>query len=356
MSGLLKKLDSALEASFYPDVPDPDDSALEQKALMKRACTALSDPLDWPTRKTLEKLTISDLYELLERMEGKKSAIQLIRESVQGQIALLQQITRAIANVRGGQADILEAKRIIHECESAFLERLRELGLTVMYESEVSPEELEQKPALILATHQGGGGENYIHEAITGITGRLVVKDSLMKIPFIRDGLEAQEAVAVRREMLKNKDTRHLEIDHISRKIVEQLASGGNMFVFFEGTRSRNGEIAATDKRKAWARDLLSAVDRLWEKQNEAAHAPREFQKLLLVFNTMTAMPDAPEERVFLTRFRTTGTTLSAKLVHADDLALEETEDPYDPATLFGKARSLLKEMLIRIILEKEGR
>lgn len=330
---------------------------MEEQAAVEQVWVAVRDPLDRPSREALEKLTIPHLYEILERMEEQKSVIQSIRESIRGQVALLQTLTDAISSIRGGKVSYQQANEIIQDCETEFLRLLQEGGLTVQYESEISPEELRQKPALILMTHQGGGGENYIHQAMTGVTGRLIVKSSLMKIPYIRDGLEARHAVLVEREMLKDSETRRREIGRIAREIVEQLSSGDNMFIFFEGTRSRSGEVASTEKRRAWTKDLLTAVDQFWaEKHNgqkNGTSEPENFQKLLLVFNTKTAMPDAPEEKLFLTRFRTDGTILSARLLKADDLAIEESEDPYDPTTLFGKARSILKEMLIRIVLDR---
>lgn len=316
---------------------------------------AIEDPLDWPQKESLEALNIEELYQLLEEGARQRSTIQAITETVRGQISLMKELGQAIWNIRGGKVDHQEANQIIQKHEQAFLHTLQAAGLRIQYESEVSTEELKQKPALFLATHQGGGGENYIHQAITGETGRLVVKDSLFKIPYIREGLEGRKAVPVKRAMLKESETRIEEIERIATEVVGQLASGGNMYIFFEGTRSRNGEIASSEKRRAWAKDMINAIDRLWAEQQEGSEKPREFQKLLLVFNTMTAMPDAPEEKIFRTRFRTTGTTLSAKLVKADDLKLEESDNQYDPTTLFGKARTELKKMLVKIILEQEA-
>ncbi|HMR00951.1 MAG TPA: hypothetical protein PKA32_01035, partial [Candidatus Gracilibacteria bacterium] len=66
---------------------------------------------------------------------------------------------------------------------------------------------------------------------------------------------------------------------------------------------------------------------------------------------TMTAMPDAPEEKLLKTRFRAQGTTLSACLMRADHFTDLELENPYDQTTLFGSARAALKDMVIEAIL-----
>lgn len=356
MRGLLSRLDAAAEELLYPDIPDPNDREMRRSSARERVFAAVDDPLDWPMREQLQHLDIPDLYTVLEQMAHKRGTLPLIRESIRGQVALATELTNAISQIRNGKVDYKEANRIIQDCEQSFLQKLQDAGLNVEYKSEVSPEEIEAKPALILATHQGGGGENYIHQAITGIRGRLIVKDALTKIPYIRDGLKARKAVPVKRDMLRHPRAREYELYRIATSIVEELMYGGNMYVFIEGTRSRNGEVAATDKRKAWASDLLAAIEEVWEEYREDGYiTDQEYQKLLLVFNTKIAMPDAPEETLFKTRFRTSGTTLSARLMHADDLSIEESDDPYDSATLFGKARATLKEILIQII-ERQGR
>lgn len=357
-------LEAMVASNFYPEIPEAEldkvEAGFKRSDALQRTITALDDPLDEPSLEALEAMEIPQLYEVLEYIENKKGTIESIRESIRGQVAFVQEMSRALSQINSGRLPLAEVEQIILDCERALLEKLVAAGLTVDYETEVKPEEVSSKPNLILATHQGGGFENYLHQAMTGITGRLVVKDSLFKIPLIRDGLKARQAVPVRREMLGDEATRRQEILRIAGEVVDQLASGGNMFVFIEGTRSRSGEVASSEKRKAWAKDLMAAIDRLWAEYKDCPNigpsAPEDFQKLLLVFNTKVAMPDAPEEKMFGTRFRISGTTTSARLLHADHLNIEESNDPYDPNTLFGKARSTLKEMLIQIILEKGRR
>ncbi len=303
-------------------------------------------------RNELEKLDIPTLYKILEEQAAESAGpVQTVQESVKGQIAFLYEISRAIASVRGKNLHHMDANKIIKDCEEGFLDRMKTMGMEVHYESEVSPEEIAKKPSLILATHQGGGWENYLAQAITGIECGIVAKGELMKMPFIGDGLRSKKAIGVDRKMLNNPKKRRIEIDRIAAGLVQHLEAGENMLVFFEGTRSDDGEIAATKGRKAWANDLLAAVDRIWAEKTSS----KDFQKLLLVFHTMTAMPDVPEKDFFLSRFRL-GSALGAKLVKADGLKTKDSSDLYDPTTLFGKARSELKDMLIRLILKHDGK
>ena len=108
---------------------------------------------------------------------------------------------------------------------------------------------------------------------------------------------------------------------------------------------------------------MLSAIDNAWDERvgkttfstdtrlntHHGGTPTRDYQKLLLVVNTMTLMPDAPEKLGVLTRFRL-NTTLSARLLPADHLQINDSENPYDPATINGTARKTLKAMLIKII------
>ena len=169
-----------------------------------------------------------------------------------------------------------------------------------------------------------------------------------------------------RREVQSKDPVRRMkEIQRVANRIVGHLANGENKLVFFEGTRSKDGSVASTEKRQKWATDLLAAVDKSWDERTgkltytsdtRSDDTPqRGFQKLLLVVNTMTTMPDAPEDMGVLTRFRL-NSTLSAKLLPADHLKMHETENLFDPNTLFGTARATLRKMLVRIILERQGK
>jgi len=327
-----RRIEKEIERAFHPDIEE---------------ITTVTD---------LEKLDIPELYKILEKkVTGSTSIARGVQESIQGQVAFLYEMARALSTVRDESLSFEEVLKIIKDCEESFLQKLKKAGLKVQYESEVSPEELKAKPALILATHQGGGWENYLVQALTGIESGIVVKGELMKLPYVGDGLRRKKAIAVQRGKLQDPETRRVEITRIAGEIVEHLADNKNMLVFFEGTRSSDGQIAATQKRKAWTKDLLAAVDLAWhnKKMGDEKMADKEYQKLLLVVHTMTTMPDAPEEDFVLSRFRL-GTTLAAKLIKADGLKVEDTEDHYDAETLFGKARTILKKMLIHIVVEHQ--
>jgi len=322
--------------------------------LMKMAERALSPDLsERLDREHLNNLDIPALYRILD--EHAANQPKIIQDSVRSQVAFLSSVGWTYANVRGKNLPHREANRFVMEGERRFLEKMKEMGLQVRYESEVSPEEVAKKPSLILATHQGGGWENYLTQGLTGIESGIVVKGELLHYPVFGEVLQSAKAIPVNRNMLKengdNGEKRQQEMTRIAGEIAARLADNENMLVFFEGTRSEDGQIAATPRRKAWTQDLLTAIDKEWA---EVYGEPGDFQKLLLVFHTMTTMPDVPEKDFFLSRFRL-GSTLGAKLVRADGLRTEDSENPYDQATLYGKARSVLKDMLVQIILDQQA-
>lgn len=304
-------------------------------------------------REDLEKQSIADLYRIIEsRAQIRNGDLAVIRQTVRGQIAFLSDLIPALKETTATAMPMRQANTIAMRYERSFLDRLAKMGMRVRFDSEVDQEKLEQKPNLILATHQGGGWENYLFQGLTGLPCSPVVKDDLMKLPYIKDSLNNRGVITVDRKKLKPDDARDWEIARIVLEIALRLEEGGNVIVFFEGTRSTDGEIAGTPARRKWAKDLLEALDKLWIE--EFATDGLSFQKQLMVFHTMVALPDTPEKDVFLSRFRPRE-TVAAKLVNADNLVLSENpENPYDGATLFGKARTVLKRMLIEDILENK--
>ncbi len=324
--------------------------------LEKNVGRALTLPLPRPTtRQGLEKLSIPELYVILEDMVSRDTSLgTLIKDTIVAQYGFLHEMIGAVMDVRGKEMTPLTAHYLTRAREERFLHRLMAAGTPVHYHSEVTDEEISQKPALLLVTHQGGGWENYMSQGLTGIPAGFVVKSDILKIPFFSAAFRAKKVIPVDRyKISRSLEGRQLEIDRIAAEVAERLRNRENMLIFFEGTRSSDGEIAATPKRRAWAKDLLTAIDTAWEKDAWKDGIP-SFQKLLLVVHTMTAMPDVPEKDVFLSRFRL-NTPIAATLVRADGLWVEDSDDKYDPNTLFGKARTVLKGMLVEIILNSRN-
>ena len=353
MTYLREVAEIVAESLFSQDIPDCGREESERRKSPKphmpqHLLVKLEDRMDEIEERDLRGLTIEECYQILEYFQDQKWGITKVIESIRGQFSLATNIIRAIEGMKEGDKALDQKLHHVMGCEKAFLEDLQRAGLRIQCHTDLSIEEIDEKPALILMNHQGGGGENYIHQAITGIPGRLVVKDSLMKIPYIKEGLEERGAIPVRREALKDRESRTQEIERVAKEVAAELANGGNFYMFIEGTRNRNGEIAATKGQRKWAEEILAEIDKQASKTN--------FQKLLLVMNAMTAMPDAPEEELFKTRFRAKDTTLSACIMRADHFTDFDSDNPYDQTTLFGTMRSALKDMLIEAILECQER
>lgn len=322
------------------------------KDSVDRAVYGRLDQTDNYSPDELKQMSANDLYGILEeRAINSRSDLTTISDSVKVQIAFLIDFVAALYRTKDIPDDRKKASSIAREHEERFLENAKKLGLKVKYSSEVSPEKLASKPNLILATHQGGGWENYLFQGFTGLDACAVVKSELMKMPAVGPSLQSRGMIPVHRKNLKDPVSRLAEVERIAGDTAERLAAGENVVVFFEGTRSENGQIAATAGRRQWSRDFMTALERIWaDKFSDKA----EYQKQLLVFHTMVAMPDTPEKDILLCRFRL-GETVAAKLVSADNLAVPAEGENFDSeGNLFGRARSILKEMLIEDILRKK--
>jgi len=255
MSSFRQVAESVAESLFYPNIPELGEKAPERKKGPKpfiphHLGVKLDDPLDEISEDDLKKLSIEECYQILEYFQAQKGSIASIVESIRGQISLARNMVHAIEGMKKGNKALDEKLHHVMKCEKAFLNDLQKAGLHIQYHSDLEPEEIDEKPALILTTHQGGGGENYIHQALTGIPGRLVVKGSLMEIPYIKDGLQERGAIPVSRDALKDPKKRTQEIKRIAEQVVEEMGRGGNVYIFIEGTRSRDGAIAATNRRQ----------------------------------------------------------------------------------------------------------
>jgi len=337
--------------SLILNMPKGNTLSSRLEKSLKRAITA---PLPRPqTREGLQKLSIPELYVILEDMVSRDTSMaKLIKDTVVSQYSFLYELIGAVMDVRGKHIDQFTAHHLTMAREKKFLERLERAGVPLHTYTEVSEEDISEKPSLLLVTHQGGGWENYMSQGLSGIPAGFVVKSDIMKIPFLSDAFRAKKVIPVdRHKIIRSPEMRQLEIERIASEVAERLRNRENMLIFFEGTRSSDGEIAATPKRRAWAKDLLTAIDTAWEKNSWHDGTP-SFQRLLLVVHTMIAMPDVPEKDVFLSRFRL-NTPIASTLVRADGLSVEDSDDRYDPNTLFGKARTVLKKMLVEIILKQ---
>lgn len=321
------------------------------KDSMDRAIYARLEDSDKYSRAELERMTPNDLYGILEeKVVNSRSDLTTVSDSVKVQIAFLIDFTAALYRTKDIPDDRKKANSIAREHEEKFLANAKKLGMRVQYSSEVSPEQLAAKPNLILATHQGGGWENYLFQGFTGLDASAVVKSELMDLPGVGPSLKSRGMIPVHRKNLKDPVLQLAEVERIALDTAERLAAGGNVVVFFEGTRSENGQIAATIGRRQWSRDFMNALERIWADKFADRY---DFQKQLLVFHTMVAMPDTPEKEFFLCRFRL-GETIAAKLVSADKLSIPAEGENFDnEENLFGKARSVLKGLLIEDILRK---
>lgn len=322
-----------------------------QNSIDSKIYAKLNKPVKYDLLE-LSKMSVNDLYGILEkRAMVSRGELSVIRDSVKVQLAFLVDFLPTLYRTSDIPNDRKRANAIAREHETSFLGRMRSMGMKVKYSSEVSAEQLNAKPNLILGTHQGGGWENYLFQGFTGLDASAVVKSELMDMPGVGPSLRSRGMIPVFRKNLKDPVSRLQEIERIARDAARLMAEGGNVIIFFEGTRSENGQIAATPGRRQWARDFMRTFEEIWAEDYAGS---AEYQKQLLVFHTMVAMPDTPEKDHFLSRFRL-GETVGAKLVSADSLTVPEEEEDFDDQdNLFGKARSVLKEMLIEDILEKK--
>lgn len=234
---------------------------------------------------------------------------------------------------------------LLMRSEASFIRDLQSLGIESRVESELGPDTLNGKPHLFMSTHQGGGLETYVLAELLRKGGvkqfRYVVKDEIVHLPIVGKTIASRKPILVQRAKLKDESEKEQEIKRIGEEIAGALAGGENVLFFFEGTRSKSGAVAHTENRRGWCRKLISAIE------TASANYPQiNYGKALVVLDTLSVLPVALEKDPFAnTR---TNAEFSAKILDANDLILEENlENPYDEGTLFGKARTSLKQTLI---------
>ena len=346
------------------------------KNLAERAAVYIDDlitPSDdnlIPEKEDLERMDIEHLYEILgEHVRKTTPLTKVISTSIRGQIAFLYEFSRVIGRSLKANTTPQGHDQFAKESEEGLREKLHGIGLPTEFTSDVNLEDYKGKGCIVMINHQGGGIEVYKTQSLTNLVAGIVLKDDLAKIPLVKQVLKKRGAVIVNRKMLRkanhneNADEKRLrladrkfEIERLADLIVDRLAIGDNMVIFPEGTRSKDGRIAHTEARQEFARDLLNAIESEWEGRKKEGDIPQdaEFRKLMLVINAMSQIPDAFEKDHFSSRFYPG--KITAHLSSADNLAVEDSADVYDQNTIFGKMRTILKNMLIKRLLELKGK
>ncbi len=298
------------------------------------------------TLEHLQKLDIPDLYRMIHAHLDQRGLVDRVKGNIGFKRALIKGWVDATlrAHLFDG-ADPREMNRLIMGSEAGFIRDLQTLGVNVQVESELSTQALAEKPQLLMSTHQGGGLETYVLAELLRRGGvrnfRYVMKDELVHLPIVGKTIESRDPILVHRAELKNDAKRAVEIQRIGKDIVEALAEGDNVLFFFEGTRSKSGAIAHTENRQGWCRQLNAAIERAASK-----YPSLDYGKVLVVLDMLSVLPEAVEKKV-MSQVRTNG-DCTVKILDANRLSLEGNPlDPYDPQTLYGRARTSLKETLI---------
>lgn len=295
----------------------------------------------------LKQLDIPELYNLLHAELDKRSVVDRIRGNVAFKKALIMGWLDAVVKTHLAErsATHQQMNSLIMRSEASFIHDLQSLGIEPKVESELSPATLNGKAHLFMSTHQGGGLETYVLAELLRKGGvkqfRYVVKDEIVHLPIVGKTISSRNPILVQRAKLKDESEREQEIERIGEEVAGALAGGENVLFFFEGTRSKSGAVAHTENRRGWCRKLMSAIETA-----SAGHPQMDYGKALVVLDTLSVLPVALEKDPFgQTR---TNAEFSAKIMDANNLTLEENpENPYDEKTLFGKARTSLKQTLI---------
>lgn len=296
----------------------------------------------------LQEMEIDELYRYINSQLDKGGTIDKFRNHVAFKTALVMgwiEAIKAANSLEGASYQEINAK-ITKQAEGKFLDSLARLGVNVEIRSELSEEELAQRPHLFLSTHQGGGLETYLLAELMRRGGveqfRYVMKDDNVKLPLVGKTIASRGPILVNRKNLR--ENRGREIIGIAEEIVKSLADGENVLFFFEGTRSKNGLIAHTEKRQEWGTQLSESIT-LAAKN----YPGLDYGKVLVVLDMLSVLPEAVEKKPF-GKVRMNG-DCTATMVKADDLSFEMDEtNNHDQTTVFGKARAILKNRLIERI------
>ncbi|MGL5831536.1 MAG: lysophospholipid acyltransferase family protein [Candidatus Altimarinota bacterium] len=306
-------------------------------------------------RQELNEKEIGELYTEIHEKLDAVGVIDKLRGNVAFRVALIGGWMKALKkfkDVSGRTADYQEINLAVLEAEGEFVGKLEKLGVRTEVRSEISAEELRGRAYLFMSTHQGGGLETYVLADLMKRAGvdqyRYVVKDDLIKMPLVGKVIKGRGPILVSRKNLSESKYRENEVHRIAVEIVESLSRGENVLFFFEGTRSKSGEIAHTEKRKAWCYELMGEVDEVL-----LDYPGLDYGRALVVLDMLSVMPVAVEKSL-TAPVRTNG-DCTVQIVKADDLVLRENaENLYDGKTLFGKARAVLKESLVERLIKMQ--
>lgn len=304
-------------------------------------------------RQSLQAKELGELYAEINEKLDAVGMIDKLRGNVAFRVALVAGWLEALSTfkkVAGSGANYQEINAAMVEAEGGFVKSLEKLGVRTGVESEISAEEFKARPHLFMSTHQGGGLETYVLADLMGRAGadqyRYVVKDDLIKMPLVGKVIKGRGPILVSRKNLQEEKYRENEVHKIAVEIVESLQGGESVLVFFEGTRSKNGEIAHTERRKGWCYELMEGIEEV-----ATDYPGLDYARALVVLDMLSVMPVAVEKSL-TAPVRTNG-DCTVQIVKADDLAVRENaENLYDEKTLFGKARSVLKKTLVERLIK----
>ncbi len=273
---------------------------------------------------------LAALYALRSsRLDEQKNGPERVTENVRSKWLVMSVIYEYACKIEQA-LNWQEAGKLMREGSQVLRQRL---GIAVDFQSEVAPEVLGARPNLFMANHQGGGLDTLLLPGIMPREYAWVLKNDLLGIPKFGDLLLKCEPVVVNRQRPTLRQN--------GKEIAEKLKAGRDVFFFFEGTRSPDGNVGSSDL----ARTVMKAVH----------HAkPGPFNQLGVMVDMFSAMPEPLEKNPF-TSFRTHD-PVSVHLFDAQHLRLTDDEqNAYNPETLSGNLRTrLLRCLRQKLALEAE--
>lgn len=304
-----------------------------------------------PNGEELEKMDLVDLYavrrSILDRdYRGLTSKAKAITEQLNVKMRVLDGVIR-IGFALKKTANFQDATKVHANMASEVFDKMSaELSPMEIDYSEIDLEELNANPHIYFVNHQGGGLESYMATLIFN-KGKLpprpnsiLVKDKLLHFPLFGDILKRLGTLGVNRSRLNNPEGRQAEIAKIGQMMRESLSDGRGIFLFPEGTRSADGNIAGSPKRIQWAQDLKAAVD------ETLVHHSAE--QVLILVDTVLTMPTQIEnlQQVFNDQGRVKAGIKIKFCRLPQNLPFQDNpENCYDTSNFFGFARSKLAEM-----------
>lgn len=300
----------------------------------------------------LQAMDAPQLYDAINEHLDSAGFIDKIKNNLRFRMALIMAWKDALDTFAAAPKDSTyqEINSLMMGSEAIFVESLQKLGVHVDVRSEITKQEFAAKPHIFMSTHQGGGLETYVLGDLMRRAGaeqyRYVVKDELVDLPIVGKIIEARNPIRVSRKSLNEEkklpeNERGGEVAKVAAEIVETLKNGESVLFFFEGTRSKSGAICHTANRREWCYKLTDAI-----KLAAAKYPDLDYGNALVVLDMLSVLPVAVEKKVFAPT-RING-DCTVTIMNADGLSTRENEaDMYDQKTLFGAARTLLKDNLI---------